>query len=226
MKTLFRKFTFLTILFAVGVSVPVTQLPAEDVDFSCMSYEVKGKIQVSTHRKEYDIILVNSCPGSVYWSMCIELMDPWTNEIQVALTPSGKLEMEKQSRVNLQMKNLLDESRTRYAFQSFYLNIVYALNPEASARCVASGCESNRRSLRTQFMANDAAWQKAKKALTARLSSECPQSGWDSDAQDVCKAKIRESSQAPMDQFAQEEEELKIKIAAVDRERCQVHAGG
>ena len=119
MKTLFRKFTFLTILCAVGVAIPVTHLPAEEVDFSCISYQVKGKIQVSTHRKEYDIVLENSCPGSVYWSMCIELMDPWTNEIQVALTPSGKLEMEKQSRVNLQMKNLLDESRTRYAFQSF-----------------------------------------------------------------------------------------------------------
>ena len=75
-------------------------------------------------------------------------------------------------------------------------------------------------------MANDAAWQKAKKALTARLSTECPKSGWDSGAQDVCKAKIRESSQASMDQFAQKEKELKNKIAAVDRERCQVHAGG
>ena len=75
-------------------------------------------------------------------------------------------------------------------------------------------------------MTNDAAWQKAKKALPARLSIECTQSGWDSEAQDVYKAKIRESSQAPMDQFAQKEEELKIKIAAVDRERCKVHAGG
>lgn len=92
MKTLFRKFAFLTVLFAVSVSIPVRYLPAEEVDFSCMSHQVKGKPQIST--------------------------------------------------------------------------------------------------------------------------------------QDVCAAKIRNSSQAPMDQFAQKEKELKNKIAAVDRERCQVHAGG
>jgi len=226
MKTLFRKFTFLTILCAVGVAIPVTHLPAEEVDFSCISYQVKGKIQVSTHRKEYDIVLENSCPGSVYWSMCIELMDPWTNEIQVPLTPSGKLQMQKQSRVNLLMKNVLDQSSDRRAFQAFYLSIAYALNPEANVRCVASECESNRRSLRTKFRANDTAWQKAKKELTARLSAECPQSDWDSSKQEACEAKILESSQAPMDQFAQIEKELKNQIAAVDRERCQVHAGG
>ena len=216
----------MAILFAVGVSIPVRYLPAEEVDFSCMSHQVKGKTQFSAHRKEYDIILDNGCPGSVYWSMCIELMDPWTNEIQVALTPSGKLQMEKQSRVNLQMKKILDKSRARHAFQAFYLNVGYALNPDASGRCVASGCESDRRSLRTKFRANDAAWQKAKEVLAARLTTDCPQSGWDSSAQEVCEAKIRNSSQAPMDQFAQQEKELKNKIAAVDPERCQVHAGG
>ncbi|MCH8056380.1 MAG: hypothetical protein IIB78_00760 [Proteobacteria bacterium] len=226
MKTLFRKFAFLAILFAVSVSIPVRYLPAEEVDFSCMSHQVKGKVQFSSLYKEYDIILDNGCPGSVYWSMCIELMDPWTHEIQVALTPSGKLQMQKQSRVNLQMKNILDKSHARHAFQAFYLNIGYALNPDVNARCVASECELNRRSLRTQFRANDVAWERAKKALAARLLEDCPQSGWDSSIQDVCKAKIHENSQAPMDQFAQKEQELKNKIAAVDRERCQVHAGG
>ena len=92
MKTFFRKFAFLAILFAVGVSISVRYLPAEEVDFSCMGHQVKGEIQFST--------------------------------------------------------------------------------------------------------------------------------------QDVCAAKIRNSSQGPMDQFAQQEKELKNKIEAVDRERCQVHAGG
>jgi hypothetical protein len=95
MKILFRKFAFLTILFAVSVLVPVTLLQAEEVDFSCMNYLVKGKTQVSEHYKEFDIVLENRCPGTVYWSMCIERMDPWTNEIQVGLNPSGKIEMNK-----------------------------------------------------------------------------------------------------------------------------------
>jgi len=76
MKILFREFAFLTILFAVSVLVPVTLLQAEETDFSCMSYRVKGKIQVSANYKEFDIILENRCHGSVYWSMCIERMDP------------------------------------------------------------------------------------------------------------------------------------------------------
>jgi hypothetical protein len=42
MKLPFRKFSFLTILLAVGISIPMTNLPAEEVDFSCMTYEVKG----------------------------------------------------------------------------------------------------------------------------------------------------------------------------------------
>lgn len=226
MKILFRKFTFLTSLLAVSVSIPVTFLQAKEVDFSCMSYEVKEKIQVSNIYREYDIILENRCPGSVYWSMCIERMDPWTHEIAEALTPSGIIQMEKKSRVNLQMKRRLDESRSRQAFQEFYLNIGYALKLPVNTLCVAPVCESKRRGLRTKFRSNDAAWQKAKKTLTARISTECPQSGWDSSTQDVCEAKIRENSQATMGQFAQKEKELKNKLSAVDPGRCQVHAGG
>ncbi len=226
MKTLFRKFAFLAILSAVSVSIPLTLLQAKEVDFSCMSYKVKEKIQVSEHHKEYDIILENRCPGSVYWSMCIERMDPWTHEIQEALTPSGIIQMEKKSRVNLHMKRRPDKSRSRQAFQEFYLHIGYALKPPVNTQCVATGCELKRRDLRAKFRLNDAAWKKAKKTLVARISAECPQTGWDSSTQDVCETKMRENSQAPMGQFAQKEKELKHKLSAVDPERCQIHAGG
>jgi len=226
MKILFRKITFLTILFAVSASIPVTTLQAEEVDFSCMSYKVKGKTQVSDNYLEYDIVLENRCPGSVYWSMCIERMDPWTNEIQVGLTPSGKVEMHKKSKVNLQMKRRWDKSDTRSAYQEFYLSIGYAIKPPANARCVASECESKKRNLRTKFRKNDSDWFKAREALAARISTECPQSSWDGKTQEVCEAKIRENSQAQMDQFEQKDEELKNKMWAVDRERCQVHASG
>jgi len=226
MKIPFRKLAFLTILFTVSISLPVTLLQAEETDFSCMSYRVKGKIQVSANYKEFDIILENRCPGSVYWSMCIERMDPWTHEVGVALTPSGVLEMEKKSRVNLQMKKRQDHSGTRHAYQEFYFNVGYAVKSPANASCVASGCESKRRSLRAKFRTNDTAWQKKKMALAARMATECPQSGWDNSTQSICEAKIRESSQASMDQFAQTDRELKNEMSALDPEQCQVHTSG
>ena len=223
MKTLLTKFVFSTILFAVSVSIPVTLLQAEEVDFSCMSYIVKGKTQVSENYKEYDIAVYNRCPGAVYWSMCIERMDPWTNEVQVGLTPSGKIEKQKKTRVNLQMKQRWDESGTRDAYQAFYMSIGYAIKSIANAQCVASGCESKKRSLRKEFRKNDTEWYKLNTALAARVSNEC-QSGWDSSSMDVCEARIREDSQAQLDQFAQKDEELKNKLSAFDREQCQVYA--
>ncbi len=226
MKTFFWKFAFLTGLFAVGVSTPLTHLPAAEVDFSCINYLVKAKIQVSEHLKEYDIVLDNRCPGTVYWSMCIERMDPWTNELQEAITPSGILEKDKKSRVNLQMKKRLDESRSRQAFKEFYVQVGYTIKPPAIAHCVATGCEAMRRGLRTKFSANDAAWQRAKKAQVARISTECPQSGWDSSAQDNCAFEIRKNDLPSMERFAQKRDELTTKISAVDPEVCQLHGGG
>ena len=226
MKAFFRKIVILTILFAVSVLVPVTFLQAEEVDFSCMNYLVKGKTQVSENYKEFDVVLENRCPGTVYWTMCIERMDPWTNEIQVGLNPSGKLEMNKKSRVNLQMKKRWDKSDDRHAYQEFYLSIGYALKPPAAAQCVASGCESKKRSLRTIFRKNDKDWHKAKTALAARIATECPQSSWDGSTQEACEAEIREANQAQMDEFAQKEKDLKDKMWGVDRDLCQVHGGG
>jgi hypothetical protein len=226
MKTLFMKITFLTILFVVSVSIPMTLLQAEEVDFSCMSHLVKGKTQVSEHYKEFDIVMENRCPGTVYWSMCIERMDPWTNKIQVGLNPSGKIEMHKKSKVNLQAKRLWDESQERHSFQEFYVSIGYALKPPATAKCVASGCESKKRSLRKIFRKNDQDWHKAKTALAARMATECPQSSWDGSTQEACEAELRKASQAQMDEYAQKEKDLKDKMWGVDRDLCQVYGGG
>ena len=226
MKVFFMKFVFLGILFAVSISIPGTWLQAKEVDFSCMNYLVKGKIQVSKQHKEYDIILENHCPGAVYWSMCIERIDPWTNKVQEELTPSGIIQMHKKSKVNLQMKNRQDKSGTREAFQGFYLGIGYALKPPARARCFANGCELKKRDLRANFRANDAAWQKAKQSLEDRVATECPQSGWDNSTADDCEVNIRSKSQAQMDKYEQKDTDLKNRISAIDPEQCQVHAGG
>ncbi len=223
MKTLLWKFVLLAILLVICFSIPVGLVQAEGVDFSCMNSRVKAKAQVSTTFKEYDVALENHCPGAVYWSMCIERMDPWTNELQVGLTPSGKIEAQKKSRVNLQVKKRFNESNTRYAYQKFYANVAYALKPPAKPHCAAKECEVKKRSLRAAFRNNDAAWYKAKKAQEARMTAECPQSSWDGSSQEACEAKIREGSQATMDQFAQKEKELKNKLWSVDPERCMVH---
>lgn len=226
MKTLFRKFALLITLIAVIFSIPVTLLHAEEVDFSCMSYHVKGKIQVSERYKEFDIVLNNHCPGAVYWSMCIERMHPWTNEIQEELTPSGLLQKDKKSRVNLQMKKRPDKSQSRQAFQTFYLDVGYALKPPAQPRCGASDCESKLSGLREKFRTHDVAWQKAITTMATRISTECPQSGWDKNPQTECETKIRSSNQASMHQFAQKDQELKNKMSEVGADRCQIYGSG
>jgi len=156
---------------------------------------------------------------------CVSSKVKGTNEVKAALTPSGMLKVGKKAKVNLQTKKRLDATRSRQDYQEFYLDIGYAIKPPAKARCVASGCESKRRSLRTKFRANDTAWQKATKTLEGRISTECPQSGWDNSEQEVCAAKIRNSTQGSMDRFIQEEKELKSRMATIDPEQCQVYGG-
>jgi hypothetical protein len=226
MRSPFKKTIIVTGLLSAGFFMPISTVQAEAVDFSCMEHEVRGKIQVSEHLKEYDIVVRNQCPGTVYWSMCIEKMNPWTNETQAALMPSGVIQMEQKSRVNLQLKKHFDASRSRQSFGEFYLNVGYALKPTSTARCIAGGCESKRRRLRTEFRANDTAWQKAKKVLTTRMSTECPQSGWDTEAQDECKAEIRKRNNASMERFEQRDEELRSSMSAIEPDLCRVYGGG
>jgi len=210
-------------LAAVGISIAQTDLQAKEVDVSCMYYSVRERVEVSKRYKEVDIVVRNRCPGAVYWSMCIEQLSPLTDKIEEELTPSGFIEKEKKSRVNLQMKKLSDESRSGEVFEEFYLNVAYGIQSPKKAPCVASACEAKKRKLKTQFRTNDTAWQSAIKALSTRISKECPQTGWGKKAQETCEAEIRSSSQADLEHFAQKEKELKAKLRGVDPEHCQVY---
>src|SRR5210317_1946449 len=76
---------------------------AAEVDFSCMSFSVRGKTPLTDQFKEYDVILTNRCPGPVYWTMCIERLDPVTHQNIETHNPSGLIKEEQKARVNLQM---------------------------------------------------------------------------------------------------------------------------
>jgi hypothetical protein len=198
------------------------QSPA--VDFSCMTYSVKGKTQVSERYKEYDVILQNRCPGSVYWSMCIERVDPWSHQTIETHNPSGYIEKDKRSRVNLQMKKG-PETRFRNRFQEFFVNVGYSINSTATAECGAARCESNRRQLRTDIQANEDAWQKATAALEARVTAECPESGWDGAVKEGCAAEIRASNQQNMTAYAEKDQSLRQQMTDVVPVSCRVYGG-
>ena len=70
----------------------------ESVDFSCMKVQVRPIIQVTDRHKEYDIVVRNKCPGGVYWSMCIERMDPWTHKVVEPHYPAGAVQAGKKAR--------------------------------------------------------------------------------------------------------------------------------
>jgi hypothetical protein len=226
MKTYPKQIAFLASLIVIGVSIPVMPPQAEEVDYSCMRRSVVGKIQVIEKLKEYDVILENRCPGPVYWSVCIERMDPWTNEILETHALSGQAQADKKSRINMQMEKSMDASQSRHAYQEFYVNFEYAIKPPANGQCVASECEPKKQGLRAEIRTNYKAWQKVINALAAQLSTECSESSWDSSAQDSCEAEIRKTRQPELDLFAQKEKELKGRLAVIDRERCQVYGGG
>ena len=223
MNTILKSGALFISLAAVAASTSLTDLQAEEVDFSCMSYLVREKVQVSKKYKEVDIILRNRCPGAVYWNMCIEQINPLTDKIEEELTPSGFIEKEKKSKVNLQIKRLTDESPSGEVYEEFYLNVAYAVQSLAKAHCVASSCETKKRKLKTQLRTNNKSWQAANQALSARIAKECPQSGWGKQAQATCEAEIRSSSQADLEHFAQKEKELKDKLMGVDPEQCRVY---
>jgi len=198
---------------------------AADVDLSCVSHSVRGKTPLTDRFKEYDIVMANRCPGAVYWTMCIERLDPYSHKILETLTPSGLLEEEKKSRVNLQMKIGPGKGPQR-RYQEFYLNIGYAIEPPAKASCVARKCEPEIQGLRRQIDANLAAWKKTDAELDRRLAAECPESGWGkTEETDVCAAAVRAEMQPDLDRFAQNDKQLREQLGSTDRNACRVHAG-
>jgi len=215
---------FPAILIFVLFSAYVTTVQGEEVDFSCMSHKVWGKGHVSADYRDYDIVIYNRCPGAVYWSMCIERIDPWSNKIVETHEPTGYIEMDKKARVNLQLNKSARKSQFRNRYQEFYVNIGYAVEMPANSDCFASRCEKDKRDVRAQVRANEAAWERAEKSLTARIESECSESGWE-ESHEECEATVREANQAEMDQFPLIDQELREKMAAIDPEQCQLWSG-
>ena len=215
---------FPAVLIFVLFFIYTTAALAEEVDFSCMSYKVWGKGHVSANYQDYDIVIYNRCPGAVYWSMCIERVDPWTNKTVETHEPTGYVDLDKKARVNLQLPKSSHKSQFRNRYQEFYVNIGYALEMPVSSECYASRCETQKSDLRAQVRANETAWERAEKLLAARIKSECPESGWDKSHEE-CEATVREANQAEMDQFPLKDQELREQLAAVDPEHCQVWSG-
>lgn len=210
----------------IAAALPSAASAADEVDFSCMSLEPRGKTQVTESHKEYDVVLVNDCPGPVYWAMCIERLDPYTSRILEAHTPTGYIEAEQKTRVNLQMKRGPDTMDFRQRFQEFYVATDYAIRPPARARCIASECESARRDIRRQISTNLEAWESAARGLAAQLASECPESGWDkADEVEQCAAEVRGRAQPRLDELARNDAELREQLQLAGPPGCELYAG-
>ena len=223
MTTILKPIVWSASLSVIFIFSPLLPVQAEEVDLSCMKHRVRAKIQVSNRFREFDVLLENRCPGQVYWSMCIERMDPQTRKIKETLTPSGQVQQEKKTRVNLRMAQVSDDSDPRIVFEEFYLGVGFALNPELKAQCVALDCEAKKQDLRTVFTANENTLQKINTELANRISTECPQSGWSGNDQAECEAGIRQAVQAELDELTNMQNELETQLAAVDPEVCQVY---
>jgi hypothetical protein len=210
----------------VLLSMFIAVAEAAPVDFSCMDHMVRGKTPLTDRYKEYDVIITNGCPGPVYWTMCIERMDPLTHQILESHTPSGLIEEEAKSRVNVQMKKGPDRMGSQMRYQEFYLNIGYAIKPPASASCVAKACESQHKALRGQIDSNLVAWQKAEANLNNRLVAECPESGWGKTEEvEACESAVRQELGPELEQLAQTDTELREQLSSANNGSCQIYAG-
>ena len=114
----------------------------------------------------------------------------------------------------------------RKRFQEFYASVGYAIDAAATVDCVAEVCEAERREARARGDANLKAWEQAEAALSERLASECPQSGWGKTEQtEACEAGIREAAREQLERFAQSDAELRKELQEGGPERCRLHAG-
>jgi len=210
----------------LGLFAFSTAFPADAVDFSCMSSEVRGKTPLTARYKEYDIVLRNRCPGPVNWKMCIERLDPVSHEIVDVHTPAGVIEADGTSRVNLQMKKGPDTMVFRKRYQSFYYDVAYSIRGNADPDCIARSCEAGRQALRRQIDENLAAWASAEAALENRLAEECQETGWDrTDEAETCRAEIREAAREDLEALAAADEALRADLQNRGPEQCRLQAG-
>jgi len=223
-------FPILAVILTIGLAgaalLPPAAAVAQEVDLSCMSHRVLGKTQVSERYKEYDVILVNGCPGPVYWAMCIERLDPMTSRILETHTPTGYIEADQKIRVNLQMKRGPDSMDFRQRFQEFYLATDYSIEPQARAQCTARECEAARRDVRRRIDANLQAWEAAETGLQEQLATQCPESGWGKTEQvEGCETEVRASTQPRLDELAQNDAALREELLKTGPPGCELHAG-
>ena len=198
---------------------------AAEVDFSCMTYKVWGKSHVSDQFKSYDIVLQNSCPGAVFWVMCIERLDLDSHKVVETHNPTGHVEADKKARVNLNLYRKPENTEFRNRFQEFYVDISYSIESLQAPKCYATQCEAKKSTLRAEIRANESAWEKAEKALAARITAECPDSGWDQATFAECQSNVRAGNEAEMEEFPLKDQELRDQMAAIDPDTCQIYSG-
>ena len=90
------------LLLSLLVPAQTIAADAENDTFACMKEQVRPIIQVTDQHQEFDLVIRNECPGDVYWSVCIDRMDPWTHRVIESLTPGGYVKAGAKTRVNLQ----------------------------------------------------------------------------------------------------------------------------
>jgi hypothetical protein len=218
--------TGLTAALVVLLSfVPSRAIQAAEIDFSCMSYKVWPKSHLSRRYRTYDIVLQNRCPGPVYWAMCIERVNEQHHSVWEKLAPTGYLVADKKARVNLQTKQNEGKSTFRQRYEEFYVNIAYSVDSAVTADCFAAKCEAQKSELRAAVDANEAAWEKAEKAVLAKIAAECPDSGWDTATRQECAVEMRESGALETEQYALKDAELRESMATIDPDRCTAWSG-
>lgn len=221
----YKTVSYAKVLATLVAFIPLSTMAAE-VNFACMKEQVRPIIQVTDQHQEFDVVIRNQCPGSAYWSVCIERMDPWTHEVVETHTPSGYVEAEKRARVNVQMKTTPSPDGDENRAQAFYVSHAYAINEPTKAACVARQCEAKKKDLRAKATQNSKAWSRAKRELAATIEAECPDNGWTRSDADACRKNIEEGAAEQMAAYAATDADLRKQLDAIDPDTCTVYGGG
>ena len=219
------KTAFYALFLLAFVDGPAWAQSTADIDFSCMKTQVRPIIRVTDQHQEFDLVVRNQCPGAVNWAMCVERLDPWTFSVVETHTPVGRVEQDKRSRVNLQMKATPSPDAYESRSQAFYLSMAYTIQGQPEAECVARSCEARKKELRSEQLRNSNAWRQARKLLEERAVEECPEHGWNSDDVQACRQDVIDAASEQMTAFAASDEDLRAQLAAIDPDKCAVYGG-
>lgn len=198
---------------------------AQETDFSCMSFDIKPKQQVSERYIEYDISVRNSCPGAVHWAACVQTVDPWSHKIYTPLEPTGMVDKDKRSKINVQMKKVEVPAEDRYQYQKFYVNVAYSLEPGHGAQCMARSCEALKSEIRSEVRANDQKWQGLIRKVENETIEKCPKTNWNAESQEACISSVEESYVNELQAYQSKLKQLETQLENVDPVNCQVYGG-